>query len=118
MLTFLDGPAYGVRGLSITRAPLFLRVVRGPTGWDALDQLSDSPTADEVIYVYRKKGSAGRVHTLEQTKNGSRRGTWHVLANYEHYPDAPAEEVLRDSALWSAWAWARYAQENPQLQPE
>ena len=85
MIQFLDGPAKGT-SLCLNRAPMFLRVVIDPRGQvEALDQLDDTPEADEKIHVYRcTRGEGG----------GCRRG---VMAQYRLYEAQPSGEEARDN---------------------
>lgn len=91
--------------LSLRRAPLFLRVVRSDAGqFDALDQLADAATANEVLFVYRRKGQAGACHIdYTDTKTRRRCGKWFTVAEYELHVEQPADSVLRDTARWRAW---------------
>lgn len=93
----LDGPAQGV-SLSLRRAPILLRVVRGPRGrWDALDQLDDVPRPGESIHVYRLVPGTRSFMCI-------RPGGCFEHGDYTHVSDAPAEETLRDTDRWRAWA--------------
>lgn len=98
MTRFLDGPAKG-QTLMLRRAPVFLRAVQGPSGWDALDQLDDTPAANERIVVYRLIGEPTWMH-VRMTKGGGifRGGTYRVV------DPQPPEDVLRQTAAWRAWA--------------
>lgn len=70
MTTFRDGPAKG-QTLMLGRAPLLMRVVRTAEGqWDALDQLSDMPAADETIFVYRLVEGPTFVHIRRDRRHG------------------------------------------------
>jgi hypothetical protein len=104
--TFVDGPAAGVT-LMFSRGPLFLRVVRGPNGWDVLDQLDDAPADDEIVYVYRRVGDCRAAHLLYRGRGKNRSG-WYEFADYEHIPDVDGEQ-LRDNGVWQAWAKERAA---------
>lgn len=116
MLEFLDGPAAGVR-LSCQRAPLLLRVVRSPEvaaaiggGWDALDQLTDTPADDEEIWVYQKTEDHGAMHLQCAGPGGrGRRCRWEEFADYRLYPTQPDAATLRDTVLWRAWAESQRA---------
>ena len=113
MLTFLDGPAAGVK-LMLHRAPVFLRVVRSPGGdWDALDQLTDEPAPDETITVYRRRDDLdrSRIHLLcGRGRNGSNATGWYWMASYSVLPDQPADADVRTTARWRKWAEAHAAQ--------
>ena len=99
--TFLDGPAQGTR-LSLQRAPIFLRVVIDADGTvDALDQLSDQPTATEKISVYHLAGEPSHFIACSRGKGGGcRRG---VIAEYRLHPEQPTDEEARDFEKWAAW---------------
>lgn len=100
MSKFLDGPAADVF-LSIRRAPFLLRVVCSPTGkWDALDQLDDTPAPRERIYVYARKTQPTRMHISCRPRSGS---GWYESADYSILTEQPADEVMRDNALWRTW---------------
>lgn len=131
MVEILDGPGAGAT-LMLRRAPRLLRVtVRKPQDAlfdappdperlevdvagrkvqvgthrpdvDALDQPTDTPDADEAVYVYRRLGSAGRVHVLQRPIRGS---GFYATGRYQHLPDVDGDQ-LRDRAAWEAWALA------------
>lgn len=105
MTSFTDGPARGVT-LELRRAPLFLRVVRGPDSWDALDQVDDVPLSEEQIHVYRRIGRPAAVHIDYRDKQGRRRGQWSQTVEYRLYEVQPHESCLRDNSAWQAWALA------------
>ena len=104
MIRFVDGPAAGVV-LSLRRTPVLLRVVRGPGGnWDALDQLDDTPAADEAIHVYRcatDKPTACFWHG--RGKGGRRTGGMSMVAEYSLLPFQPSDEEMRTNEAWAAW---------------
>lgn len=107
MLTFSGGPADGVT-LDLGRAPLFLRVVVGPGGVDALDQLDDAPSPAESISVYRRNGEVGRVHLQMAGPGGrGRRCRWELCGEYAFMDEQPDDATLRDQASWREWATAR-----------
>lgn len=61
MMKLVDGPAKGT--YMCKRAPLYLRaVVNDKGGTDALDMLSDTPTDNEAIHVYRRIGGHSMIH--------------------------------------------------------
>lgn len=99
---FEDGPAAGQQ-MTLNRCPQFLRVVHGPAGWDALDQLDDIPLLEEKVYAYRIHGNHGSAHIDRRDKNGRRVGEWLVLASFRLIPEQPPESVLRDNAQWREW---------------
>jgi hypothetical protein len=84
MITFLDGPAAGIR-LRLRTAPETLRVVHEPMSdtWDALDQPGDEPSASEVVYTYRREGEASAVQV-----NGFGKERWFAIARYRFVVDA------------------------------
>jgi hypothetical protein len=103
VISFLGGPAAG-ESLTVKRAPLFLRVVfstiRKPGNrWDALDQPTDTPQANETIHVYVRKGKASTIF-WKGTKGNS--GAF-AHAQYAYLEKPPSEDVLRDTEKWQAW---------------
>lgn len=102
MVSFLDGPAAGVV-LELHRAPVFLRVVIGHEGVDALDQLDDEPRAGEDIAVYQRVGNAGSVHLSGRDKNGRRFGRTLATAEYRLHAEQPADEIVRSQVKWRNW---------------
>ena len=105
MMRFSGGPAHGA-SLSLSRAPLFLRVVIDQAGTvDALDQLEDEPRAGEHIYVYRRDGEATHVHLQMAGPGGrGRRCRWELFAQYQIHEHQPSEATLRDQHRWQEWA--------------
>lgn len=102
MATFLDGPAAGVH-LILHRAPIMLRVVGTRGGkWDALDQPDDKPELSEQVYLYQQIGVPFRFHLSCRGKGKSASG-WYQDGYYLHLPTPPADEYLRDNALWAQW---------------
>lgn len=106
MTKFLDGPAVG-EGLMLKRAPLFLRAVKGPSGkWDALDQLTDTPSADETIVVYRLVNGPWTVHL-----NMGRKGCgWYQGGEYHVVAEQPSDAEMRTTAAWQTWCRAAVGQ--------
>lgn len=102
MSTFVDGPAAGVT-LMFQRGPLYLRVVHGPKGWDALDQLEDAPAVHETVHVYRRVGESRRAHLLYRGRGKNQASGWYEFADYRHVADVDGEQ-LRDNSSWRAWA--------------
>lgn len=113
MITFHDGPAAG-QGLTLARAPLFLRVTHGPTGWDGLDQFSDKPRADERIHVYRRVTKPVMVHILRRPKGSG----WYAMAEYRYVQDQPEELTMRRTERWQQWCLAQRPERNHQHEPE
>jgi hypothetical protein len=106
MITFRDGPAKG-QVLQLKRAPRLLRVVCSAGGeWDALDQLGDTPPADESITVYQlNPATVSRYHLLcGRGKSGQNASGWYFDAEYFVLADQPADSQVRDNAAWRAWA--------------
>jgi hypothetical protein len=102
MTHFIDGPATNV-SLCLTRSPLFLRVVKQATDWDALDQVSDEPDPKEQIWVYVRDGSGNNsVHIKFGGKDKAKSG-WYKVARYRFYSVQPGELILRDRTRWQAW---------------
>lgn len=109
MTRFTDGPADGV-SLLLRRAPIFLRAVHSTEGgWDALDLLGEAPAAGELIHVYRRFGSTGRVH-IRACARGDRKGKamsksqggFFVRADYRYYATQPGDTV-RTQTEWENW---------------
>jgi len=105
MTKFLDGPAAGVV-LMLRRSPTFLRVChKGRSEWDALDQVSDTPRAGEVLYAYRLVKDDGVVFV--------RPGGAYRLAEYAYIADTqPSDEAMRDTMTWRGWCLEKQTQEN------
>ena len=106
MISFIDGPAEGVR-LSLQRMVFFLRVVRDANGkWDALDQPDDTPAAGETIYVYRHDKTTGSAFVDgRDPKTGKRWGRVENVATYRLHTVQPDDAAMRDNAAWSKWCW-------------
>lgn len=100
MTKFLDGPAEGVV-LALKRAPLLLRVTRSPAGeWDALDQLNDTPNADETLVAYHLVSGPCMVHV-----NMGRRGCgWYQLGEYRVVATQPTDAEMRTTVAWRSTA--------------
>jgi hypothetical protein len=99
MTRFLDGPATD-HTLLLKRAPKFLRAVQGPTEkWDALDQLTDTPSADERVVAYELVNGPWTVH-LNMGRNGC---GWYQVAEYRVIVDQPGDDVLRSTVRWREW---------------
>lgn len=98
MTTFEDGPAKG-QTLMLQRAPIFLRVVKGDDGWDALDQLHDSTRKGETLYAYVLTAKPGRYHLYF----GGSRGGWYVIATYKVVFPQPVDSIMRDTVAWRDW---------------
>lgn len=111
MLQLLDGPCKGT--FMVKRAPIFLRAVKtehlfADNKTDVLDQLEDTPAADEKVFVYQRDGEAGAVHFL-----GSKDITgWYATGRYKHLTDVDGEQ-LRDNAKWREWVTRRIAELEP-----
>ena len=102
MIKFLDGPAADVV-LALRRAPVLLRVVRGPRGkWDALDQLDDTPEPNETIFVYRVVGTPTWVHFCCRGK-GKRESGVYWSGEYRLLDFQPTDEQMRTNEAWAAW---------------
>ena len=104
MTHFLDGPAKGAH-LMLRRAPLFLRVTQSAAGFDALDQLDDSPAAGERLHAYRRVERPTSMH-LDYFDAKTRRkvGAWFTVARYRLVAgDQPAHDVMADRSRWRAW---------------
>ncbi|KKL26707.1 hypothetical protein LCGC14_2392600 [marine sediment metagenome] len=104
MLNLVDGPCKG--SYMVKRAPVFLRAVKGKDNagnTDVLDQVEDTPSTAESVYVYQLQGEAGWIHL--QLSPRSRSG-FYALGEYKYLPDVDGE-ALRDNGAWQAWATAR-----------
>lgn len=112
MSKFIDGPAAGVT-LELRRAPVFLRVVIDPAGKvDALDQLDDTPAANEKIFVYRiDPKTLFRAHVCRRSK-GQRSG-WIESGDYRLHPSQPGDAV-RETAAWQEWTTSEVPQRDDQ----
>lgn len=96
---FIDGAAQGV-ALTLNRTPMMLRVVvNSKGGWDALDELNDTPLLDETIHVYYTIHTPSRVHVKAQTKKLS---GWSLWLHYQEYRN-PGDQHLRTTEAWNAW---------------
>jgi hypothetical protein len=109
MITFFDGPAAG-QVLACRRAPVFLRVVKSRTKWDALDQPGDTPNPGEHLYAYLLPGKPEWMHLRMSPRSLS--GNY-PRAQYSYLPDQPDQEVMRDAARWANWIAAN----GPRLVP-
>lgn len=115
MLSLVDGPCKG--SFMVKRAPLFLRAVKkteldGEGETDVLDQLEDTPAADEEIYVYERFGGTGWVHIDGKGIHGT-----YVIATYRLMPEVD-RGPLRDNAAWQAWARAKLEELKKQEKKE
>lgn len=98
MMKLVDGPAKGT--YMVKRAPLYLRaVVNDKGGTDVLDQPSDSPLGNELVYVYSRIGEARNVHLSMADR---RKSGFYAIAEYE-WMDAVLGEELREKADWLEW---------------
>lgn len=111
MTKFTDGPAAGVV-LGLRRAPKFLRVVVNRFAekpeFDALDQLTDRPEPNEVVYAYRQVKYEGHVHVCRRPSGSG----YFAIAEYVYIPEQPPADVLRNTAKWQAWVTVLAEQEK------
>ena len=105
VIQFVNGPACGTT-LDLKRAPLLLRVVIGPKGVDALDQLDDEPQADEQIHVYRLVGNVGRGIACSRGRRGGGCMSY-LVARYVLHDPQPTDAAARDRESWRTWAQAQ-----------
>lgn len=99
MTLFMDGPAADVP-LALKRAPVMLRVVRGPGGkWDALDQPDDVARPNETIYVYRLMMKP--IVAFIRGRGGIN-GRW-PIARYQLLQPQPLMVDLHDNKAWAEW---------------
>ena len=111
MTDFTNGPAKG-KILELTRVPmpLFLRVTQGIEGdIDALDKLEDTPTADEILFAYKKIADKGTVHIDGRDKQGKRFGRWYNPCTYALVEQQPDQATMRDKTKWQAWCTEQVA---------
>lgn len=108
MATFIDGPAKGVH-VSVSRAPIVLRVVQNPKGkFDCLDKLDDKPEPDEKIFLYMMRGritSSGFVDGRDP-ETGKRTGHAFSEAEYTFFSEQPADSDMRTKPAWDGWCKA------------
>jgi hypothetical protein len=95
---FIDGPAKS-QHLMLKRSPHFLRVVKSPRAWDALDQAGDGPAPDEKIFAYKLSKQLGNCHI----NMGRGRGGFYPISEYQFIPQQPTDEQMRKPALWAGW---------------
>jgi hypothetical protein len=103
-MRLLDGPAEGV--YLTRRSPRFLRAVLDVDGVrkDVLNELQDTPAADEVVYVYELvPGTVGNVHLSLSPRS---RSGFYVTGDYQYLPHVDGE-ALRDNDVWAAWCKER-----------
>ncbi len=109
MIEFAKGPADG-QVLNALRCPFFLRVTIDRQGkFDCLDQVHDTPDADETIYVYRRNSTVGSVHYDGVDKRGTRFGRTELYASYIFHDTQPGDAILRSNDAWATWAQAQLA---------
>lgn len=104
MTKFLDGPA-AARSLMLRRAPMFLRVTDDGEKIDALDQLEDTPRANETLYCYVMSEYRGGIHLLIRGKNRAA-GGFYMSADYTFVIPQPPDEEMRTNHRWRAWTEA------------
>ncbi len=102
MTTFKNGPASG-KSLMLKRAPHFLRVTQCGDAIDALDQIEDSPRADEALTAYEIVGKATSCH-LRLCGNARKASGFYMMATYTMVFPQPDEATMRDNELWRQWA--------------
>lgn len=97
--------------LLLQRTPVLLRfTLAGKDQWDALDQLTDEPRADEQVIVGRMVGKTS-LH-IDRVVNRRRVGEWIKMLDYEPLAEQPADEIVRDTAKWRAWCETELAKEK------
>jgi hypothetical protein len=108
----LDFPGFGAP-LLLQRTPKYLRFVKSLDGaWDALDQIEDSPSADEVVVVGVLDSWTGLHIDRVDPKTRRRGGEWHKMVTYKLPPSQPPSEVLRDNQRWQEWAMSQDQQQR------
>lgn len=98
MTKFIDGPAKG-QTLMLKRAPKFLRVCLSVGTFDALDQLEDSPKANEKLVAYMIKEYRGTCHVLIRPRGSG----FYTMADYVVVPVQPEDSKMRTLEAWRAW---------------
>jgi hypothetical protein len=101
MTIFDDGPAKGLT-LSLSRAPVFLRVTQTPEGFDALDLIEDEPKPAEKLYAYRRIGESTMCF-VDGVKDGRRTGWQEIIARYQLVKEQPSDERMRSKTAWQDW---------------
>lgn len=101
MTTFIDGPAAG-QNLALRRKVKFLRVVFDEQArkWDALDQPTDEPRAEETVYAYVMHEDLGMCHIRSSKPGGS---GFFSIASYRMVKNQPPDDTLRNRAKWVEW---------------
>lgn len=95
----------------LRRLPLFLRVVISGTEIDALDQINDTPRADETVHVYVRQPGAmqNAIHLNTGRKPG---GGWFARAEYKLSPTQPSDEEVRSTKAWRQWCQVNQPKKN------
>lgn len=94
----------------LKRSPKFLRVVDaaspalpglddGRHEFDALDQLEDTPAANEKIYVYVLDKHLGNCH-INRGRNG---GGFYPMCSYRFLVNQPDDFTMRNADAWKAY---------------
>jgi hypothetical protein len=108
MSRLIDGPCAG--HYMVHRCPSFLRAVKNDAGeTDVLDQLDDTPTMLERVYVYQLQGEAVTAHFLMSPRSKS---GWYAIGTYKYLPEVNGEE-MRDNLKWQEWVTAQLEQVKP-----
>ena len=95
MITFADGPAFGIT-LVLDRAPLFLRVTQNGITFRGLANESDEPEPTEIIYVYlRVPGTRCKTATDQGIR---------LTACYQYFQPQPKEKLIFHNHSWRGWA--------------
>ena len=94
----------------LTFEPLNLEIIRvvdskGET--DVLDQIEDTSNENEVVYIYKRQGSAGTAH-VRGARNLS---GWYAIGEYVWMPAVNGQE-LRDNPTWQQWATSQAEKER------
>ena len=106
MLNLIDGPCKGT--YLVKRAPVFLRAVKGKDNagnTDVLDQVEDTPSSAESVYVYQLQGEAGWIHLLRSPRS---RSGFYATGEYKYLLDVDGE-ALRDNSTWQEWVTTQLA---------
>lgn len=101
MTQFEDGPAKG-QTLMLRRATRFLRVVEADGKFDGLDQLEDTPAANEKIYAYQITGH----HCMCHIRADKGRSGFYQMCTFKLVENQPTDSEMRDNEAWAKWVHA------------
>lgn len=117
MIRLLDGPG-AANTIRLRRAPIYLRITFDGEMWDGLDQLDDTPRANEKVFAYIKVADHGNVHVCGQDpKTRKRWGGWYHHAEYRVIAPQPDDATMRDNERWREWTHAEHARAKQEAAP-